>query len=237
MGATGIAAANDATAIDFNPANLPNMALDGADGITPLSWGGTATYGMGDYTNLSVKIGAVGNEGKWGAGLGYEHPNAGWNQDIWGLGFGANAGGGAWSWGVSATRAQWSGGSKTWINAGLVCNIPQVAAPPIRVGVLATNILENYGTPRLYNVGVAVPIGDRVLLAADYWDVTDEWGRLLNFGAEVAVGPEWCVRAGRLNEDWTTAGAGYRNAKFSLDVAYIDEQDDEQWLVSGSIPF
>ena len=241
MGATGIAAANDVAAIDFNPANLPNMELEGMDMGRPLAWGATATYGAGDdddrfFDDLSLKIGAVSNEGKWGAGFSYERPSGpGWDSNIWSLGFGANARGGAWSWGVSATRVDWDGSSATWYNAGLVCPIPQPQGAPIRVGVLVTNILEDRNAPRMYNVGVAVPVGEKALLAVDYWDVTDEdWWPHWNFGAEVAVAPEWCVRAGRLDEDWTM-GVGYREAKFSLDAAYID-QSDAQWLVSGSFP-
>ena len=63
MGGTGIAAANDAAAIDFNPANLPHMELDGVDMGRPLAWGGTATYGSGTFDDLSLKIGTVSNQG------------------------------------------------------------------------------------------------------------------------------------------------------------------------------
>ena len=243
MGATGIAAANDVAAIDFNPANLPNMELDGMDMGRPLAWGATATYGAGDdddrfFDDLSLKIGAVSNEGKWGAGFSYERPSGpGWDSNIWSLGYGAICNP-RWSWGISAARDEWSNNSETWINAGLLYSIPQPTAAPIRVGVLVTNILEDRNAPRMYNVGVAVPVGEKVLLAVDYWDVTDEdWWPHWNFGAEVAVAPEWCVRAGRLDEDWTM-GVGYREARLRLDAAYIDARGDEnQWLVSGSIPF
>ena len=100
-----------------------------------------------------------------------------------------------------------------------------------------SNILEDDGDPRFYNLGVAVPVGERILLAADYWDITDEWDGFLNLGAEVAVAPEWCVRVGKWDEDWTM-GVGCRMPRLHLDAAYIDqEHDDAQWLVSGSIPF
>ncbi len=238
MGGTGIAAANDAAAIDFNPANLPNMEFDSVDMGRPLAWGGTATYGGGDLDELSLKIGAVGNEGKWGAGFGYEDVGSSGNSNIWGLGYGAVCGP-RWSWGVSATRDEWKWGTLTWINTGVLCNIPQPAAPPIKVGLIVSNILEDDGDSRLYNLGVAVPVGDRLLLAADAWDITEEWERFFNFGAEFAVAQDWCVRAGQLNKDWTM-GVGYRKARLSLDAAYlISEKDwrDDQWLVSGSIPF
>ncbi len=236
MGAAGIAAANDVAAIDFNPANLPHMELDGVDMGRPLAWGGTATYGGGDFKELSLKIGAVGNEGKWGAGFSYERPSGpGWQDNIYGLGYGAICGP-RWSWGISATRDQWSGNSATWVNAGALCTIPQPHGAPITTGLLVTNILEEDNDPRFINLGVAVPVGEKLLLAVDYWDITAEWSKRWNFGAEVAVAPEWCVRVGQLDEDWTV-GAGYRKDKLSVDAAYIDQRGDDQWLISGSIPF
>ena len=103
--------------------------------------------------------------------------------------------------------------------------------------MLATNVLEDDGPPRFYSVGVAVPIGDKALLAVDYWDVTDEWWEHWNFGAEVNVAPEWCVRVGQLDEDWA-GGVGFRHGRLSVDAAYIVQQhSDNHWLVSGSIPF
>jgi hypothetical protein len=239
MGGAGIAAANDAAAIDFNPANLPNMELDGVDMGRPLAWGGTATYGDGDIYDMSVKIGAHSSGGKWGAGFSYERlKQTTWYSNIWGLGYGAVCGPG-WSWGVSATRDEWKWGTATWINGGVACNIPQVAAPPIRVGLIVSNILEHDNDPRFYNLGVAVPVGENLLLAADAWDITDEWERFFNFGAEFGVARDYCVRAGRLDEDWTVGG-GYREDRFSLDAAFVKRQDDwrdDQWLVSGSMPF
>ena len=235
MGGAGIAAANDAAAIDFNPANLANMELDGVDMGRPLAWGGTATYGGGYFDDMSLKIGAR-NE-NWGAGFSYERVgHNSWHNNIWGLGFGANAGGGAWSWGVSAMRDQGDLWTATWINAGVVCNIPQMGAPPITVGLLVTNILEYDNDSHLYNLGVAVPVGDKLLLAADAWDITDEFEGFFNFGAELGVAPDWCARIGRRDEDWTV-GAGYRKGRLSLDAAYIDARWHDQWLVSGSIPF
>jgi hypothetical protein len=239
MGATGIAAADDAAAIDFNPANLPNMELDGVDMGRPLHWGATGTYGTGFRKDVSLKVGVVGDGGRWGAGLGYERPSgSGWHDNIWGLGFGARLSNPAWTWGVSATRDQWDSWSYTWINAGVVCAIPQPGADPIRAGLLVTNILEDDGDPRMYNLGVAVPLDDRALLAVDYWDATDEdWWPHWNFGAEVEVDPDWCVRAGLLDED-LTLGVGFNAATFDVDVAYVTQDGHEdQWLVSGSMPF
>ena len=235
MGGAGIAAANDAAAIDFNPANLPNMELDGVDGIAPLTWGGTATYGQGDFDDLSLKIGARSNQSNWGVGFSYERASNGWHDNIYTLGFGANADTGSWSWGVSAARDEWSGNSETWVNVGLLFAIPQPNGAPIQVGAIASNILEDDSDPRFYNLGVAVPIGDRALLAADWWDINDEWWEHYNFGAEVNVAPEWCVRLGRWDEDWT-GGVGFRQGRLSVDAAYID-QSDAQWLVSASSPF
>jgi len=238
MGATGIAAANDAAAIDFNPANLPNMEFDSVDMGGPLTWGGTATYGWGDRDDLGLKVGAVGDGGKWGAGLGYERPSdSGWHDDIYGLGFGARMSNPGWTWGVSATRDDYDSYSYTWYNAGVLCSIPQPQGAPIKVGLIMSNILEDDNDPRFYSLGVAVPVGEKILLAADWWDITDEWWEHYNFGAEVAVAPEWCVRVGRLDEDWTM-GVGFRKARLHLDAACIkQEHDDNQWLVSGSIPF
>jgi len=237
MGGAGIAAANDAAAIDFNPANLPRMQFDSADMGGPLSWGGTATYGGGRYDDLSVKVGVVGDGGQWGAGLGYERPSgSGWHDNIYGLGFGA-MGGPTWNWGVSATRDDWGSGRVTWYNVGVLCAIPQAQGAPIRVGLLVTNVMEEINHPRFYNLGVAVPVGERILLAADYWDITDEWESFLNFGAEVTVAPEWCVRGGRRDESWTM-GVGCRQGRLSLDAAYyVSHSGDNQWMVSASSPF
>ncbi len=239
MGGAGIAAANDAAAVQFNPANLPRMQFDSADMGGPLTWGGTATYGSGHHDDLSVNAGVVGAGGKWGAGFSYERPSgSGWQDNIYGLGFGASADTGAWSWGVSATRDhEQCCGTWTWYNAGVLCAIPQPSGAPITAGLLVTNILEDDNNPRFYNVGVAVPVGERILLAADWWDITDEWWEHYNFGAEVAVAPGWCVRGGRLDEKWT-AGVGFRQGRWSLDAAFIEMGwTDNWWLVSGSIPF
>ena len=243
MGGAGIAAANDAAAIDFNPANLANLDMIGVDGNASLSLGGTATYGGGGDDDISLKIGV--RSENWGAGLSYERPSgSSWHDNIWGLGYGARLGSRGSSWGVSAMRDDndcYCGSihRRTWVNAGVLFALPRGVAPPIKIGLLVTDLLEDDNSPRFYNVGVAVPVGEKLLLAADAWDLTDEWDGFFNFGAELAVGPNYCVRAGRLDTDWTV-GAGYRKHKFSLDAAYITADDllyDDQWLVSGSFPF
>ena len=245
MGGAGIAAANDAAAIDFNPANLANLEMVGADTSGRMSWGGAATWGGGSFEDLSLKIGARSNQGDWGAGFSFERPSdSGWHDNIWSLGYGARLGSGGSSWGVSAIRDDefCSCGNvhrNTWVNAGYLHALPQGVAPPIKIGLLITNLLEDENDPRFFNLGVAVPVGEKLLLAADAWDVTDEWERFFNFGAELAVAPDWCVRAGRMDTDWTV-GAGYRKARLSLDVAFIRADDflyDNQWLVSGNFPF
>ena len=236
MGGTGIAAANDAAAIDFNPANLPHMQFDSVDMGGPLTWGGTATYGGGDFDDMSLKIGTVSNEGNWGAGFSYERASdSGWHDTILSLGYGAICGPRS-SWGISATRDEMSGRSETWINAGALYAIPHSQGAPIKVGLIVSNILEDDNDPRFYNLGLAVPVGEKLLLAVDYWDITDKWSKQWNFGAELTVAPEWRVRLGQLDEDWT-GGAGYRKDKLSLDAAYIDYPWDSMWLVSGSTPF
>ncbi len=52
----------------------------------------------------------------------------------------------------------------------------------------------------------------------------------------MTVAPEWRMRLGRRDDDWT-AGVGYRKAKLSLDAAFIDLPQDSQWLVSTSFTF
>jgi hypothetical protein len=126
MGCTGIAAANDEGALDFNPANLATMKLGKKCDPSATDWEGSLTWGDGSFNELSEKIGVVRPCDNWGAAVSYEHASgsagaiplsaaispaaeyeSGWTDNIFQAGYGHKISGTGLS--VGASVLSWSG--------------------------------------------------------------------------------------------------------------------------------
>ncbi|NLO73016.1 MAG: hypothetical protein GX100_02755 [candidate division WS1 bacterium] len=117
--------------------------------------------------------------------------------------------------------------------------------PDIRAGAVIQDLLNNNGGPFI-NVGVAVPLSEKLVVAVDWNDIFNSDGTSFNVGAEWAFDPAWRLRAGDANvfrqsdtDDAPTVGVGWIHEKWQADLAYVapPEGRDTQWVVSGSYTF
>jgi hypothetical protein len=284
MGNTGIAAANDVSAIDFNPANLgvmeinpmglpsrywysPNGALDEkiipAQVIGSGSLAGNADLAAG-YAGALIAdevhkkhgfaIGWKGFSGPEGSGpqpksesivLGYGHQYY-YENWSWGFSYAHGKTTGIETY-LSAAAAPYTHEITNSLNAGSLFWLPRGAMPTLRAGMVIQDVLGNNVGP-LVNIGLSWSGVRNLEVNADYVDLFESEGSLLNVGAEYRIAPAWCVRLGDINlgrqqgvNDAATVGAGWAQDKWNVDLAYISPPAgvdlDKQWVVSGSYEF
>ncbi len=239
MGGVGVAAADDAGAINYNPANLASLDIGPpANGYDPYvsAWNwqlaGTAEVG-GDLNFWGAHLAGCNPQSNWGVGASFqsisESPSANW----WLAGTGARLGGSNFQWGVSVMDSELFGGETTF-NVGLLYTQQLPAGPPLRVGLTVEDVTGEFNVGPFINVGVAYPLrlsGDqRLLLAADLLDATDEAYSMVNVGVEFQPCANWAIRGGMIDTDRATAGLGYDGGAWQVDVAWQDwpgSGDDE----------
>ncbi len=242
MGMTGIAVADDAGALQFNPANLASLdiALPAAahpqydPWAHPWDWqvaGSLEVSGDLDYKALHL----AGGNSQNGYGLGAYWADT-MGADEWSVGFGVQQGAN-WSWGLGVQNLGSGGGSDTLLHAGLLYEVPQEDASyePVRLGLHLQDLTDETNNGPFFNLGIAVPLArclrEDVLLVADWWDVSDEIDSTYNLGVEYVAPNEWAVRAGLIGGDELTAGLGYDGGTWKLDLAWAESEqpavDDE----------
>lgn len=245
MGGAGIAASDDAGALDFNPANLASLetgepadqygywgAQDGA-----WAWQGIGTFELsGDLDYMAINIAGLNELNNWGLGVSFKDFDL-FDEQVWTLGAGFRLGEGPYSVGASLVRLD-NSVSETLFNIGGLYTMDRPGMLPIRIGATISDITDEIGGP-FFNVGAAIPLAEgRVKLAIDVLDITDEVDTLFNIGAEAALANGWIARVGSLDGD-LSLGAGYKYGKWNLDAAWVDFDSpmSSSLIVSGGMSF
>jgi len=212
MGAVGVAAADDAAALLYNPAALAG-----------LPWQAAGTYELqGEVDYWAVHLAGSSPGSSMGLGFSYHSislsPSEGW----WLAGVGAPLGNGGWKWGASVMDSDLFG--ETIFTVGVLGNLPMGPGAPMRIGLTVEDVTNEYGIGPFINVGIACPLavgpGRKLLLAADYLDATDENDSRLNVGLEYDTGSSWIWRAGWFDTDSFTAGFGYNGGSWRADLSW-----------------
>lgn len=234
LGYTGIAAADDAAAIDFNPANFASLDIAPPyrpdEAGRPWDWQVALSSDVrGDLDLQGINFAGVNTRNNWGFGAAYYDASiGGWGAEYLELGFGASLGDPDWQWGVSA----WREDSETSFNVGLLhqCHGRNSHAGPIKFGLVVEDVTNEYGDGPWLNAGVAVPlaawVGADVLLSADWWGINDY--SEVNVGLEWTTERNWVFRAGLNDLDEFGFGVGYANCDWRLDVSRESIATDDQ---------
>lgn len=230
MGGAGIATANDAGAVEYNPANLGALpfapvASGYGYGAGPAMWnwdvaGTIELSGDMDYKafDFATTNGNVGIGGSWeSADLG------------WALGFGTGIGETNWNWGLSLAHMM----DETIFNAGLLYTMPQVDRPPLKLGLVAGDLTDKLELA----VGAGIPLGDQGgVLALDATNLTGEGDVVFNAGVELPVAQNVVARAGMADlgdGSYLTLGLGYAGESWAVDAAWVDvDSPDKDEIVA-----
>jgi len=227
MGTATAGVADDAFAWLDNPAGLAALNVPVAEGNT---WGNDI---LGSYLHVSANSSSDNawgvNWSGWmperhlGAGAGYLDGSGG--SKIYGAGFGMGLGDSGLSVGVNALILDDSS-SETIFNAGLLYQIKQTNAQPLRIGLRAWDLTDKFGDGTWFDLGIGWRPTPQLLVAIDANDITDQFdnGVTVSGGVEYALTQtgEWKVRAGILDTGDTTKptfGLGYAKDTWRIDAA------------------
>lgn len=219
MGNAGLAASDDAGAIQFNPANLASLNLAAAPEGKP--WVGQAIgtaqlAGYGDMWGLDLAGFDAANQ--QGIALGYSNFNDGDTVNSWVLGYGAALKSAPLDWGLSVAKAN----HDAMFDLGLQYRFVQTESAPIKLGFVASDLFDA-NEARAYSLGVAIPVGAQAVLAADWLDIGDSSS--VNVGAEYNMDNAFAIRAGgaHINDHGEfTAGLGYKAQTWKVDLSWRD---------------
>jgi hypothetical protein len=172
-----------------------------------------------------------------GFGAGYID---GGNVKIFGGGFGMDIKNSPFSVGAAVEWFDPDGGdSDTIVNLGGMYRFERADADPVRVGLVISDLFDQSDNGPFFDLGIAWPVNDQLLLAGDIVDLTDEIDAQINFGAEYLFGTEreWALRAGAVDGDLTLGGGyAFRN-NWRIDAAWADTDIDSTWTVGAGLNF
>lgn len=242
MGGTGIGVADDAAAWFQNPAGLGALNIPAAEGKTwgndvageYVDWGDTDAWAL-DWSGWQPNK-LMG----FGAGVADDEDYA----TYFGAGFGMNYKQTPFSFGISALfEDPDTGDSNTYFDLGLMYRFAQPEKQPIRVGLVISDITDETDNGPFFDLGVAWPATDKLLIAADATDLTDEVDFQFSAGAEYKFGvnSEWAARIGAMdNGDGhdLTLGLGYKFVNnWRLEAAFVDADPDSTWSIGAGVTF
>jgi len=247
MGGVGVAAADDAGAINYNPANLASLDIAPPAGMysqydpyaRPWNWqiAGTAEV-SGDMDFWGAHLAGTNPQSNWGIGASYQSVSPSSESNWWMVGTGAQLGSSNCQWGVSVMDADLYGG-KTTFNVGLLYTQQLTTGPPLRIGLTAEDVTDELNVGPFFNVGLAYPVmvsdDQQLLLAADLLDATNQMNSTINVGMEFRPCANWAIRGGLINIDDssnTTAGLGYDGGSWRVDVAWQEWPGSEDEIAA-----
>lgn len=242
MGSTGVGVADDAAAWFQNPAGLgalnikctPNqrLAVDmmaGAIRMSEENGGGITASGWNPATHVGV-----------GAGYGDINDTG---RD-YGVGVGASYKDSPFSYGLSYDRVHPFGdGWFDILNVGFMYRFEQPGKDPLRVGLLLRDVTNDTDNGPFVDLGIAWPVTNGLLFAADFRDLTTQIDFEVNGGLEYKFGANhgWVARAGlhdTLTDTNLCAGLGFRfNPDWRIDTAWEDNSSENTWLISGAYTY
>lgn len=233
----------DETGSFNNPAGLPLLQTFGTQ-ISP--WPSRASLnalvdGPDDYNMYSAFYAGRSADNNSGWGAAYMRSENGYEEDSFSLGYGQQVGDGLTagaslfyqSWDSDALQVEQVGDMDDDLLSFDIGAIYRKQMPmnTWRFGLWVEDLADEYGGP-FFNVGAAVELPAGVDIAATAFDLSDEVDSVFGVGAEweVPMSPV-VVRAGNFDGDFS-AGGSYRWTNFSLDLAWIDGENDD-WFTAG----
>lgn len=246
MGEAGVGLADGPDAIGYNPAGLPFMNWYGEDGYGS-QWIGSAS----GLISLDIDTGNDDDADRYGAfysgratdmswGLGALYSHIGFDSsdsDLFGVGAGValddsrelTLGAAVFFETVDSPVSVEQAGDDdfTSFDIGAMWRSMDQQSNTWRVGLVATDVSEEYGN-LYWRLGASVETSERLILAVDLFDVTDEFDSHVNVGAEYPLEVDGAVvplRAGLLDGD-LTLGAGWRMSTWEFGVSF---QDLDAW--------
>lgn len=253
MGMAGIGVADDASAWFQNPAGLAALNVPVQEGET---WGHDLSASYADIVDVvdtwRVSWSGWEPEGNVGVGAGYLNINTP-GPTVVGLGAGVGKGIGnsPFSLGLNVVQLQTPGPNFTLLNGGAMFRIGQGDKDPIRIGVTAVDLTDEFNAGVFLNAGVAWPILDGLLVAVDVIDLTEQIsgiGMHANGGLEYRFGSsdEWAARVGVVDFGFSgidpliTAGLGFGHNRWRVDGAWMEAPASglsSTWTVGAGICF
>ncbi len=224
MGGAGIATANDAGAVNYNPANLgalPFAPVASGYGAGPAMWswdiaGTIELSGDMDYKafDFATTNGNLGIGGSWMS----TDPGS----DGWSLGFGTDIGETDWNWGLSLAHMM----DETIFNAGFLYTMPQVNRAPVMLGLVAGDLTDELNDGIQLAIGAGIPLGDQGgVLALDATNLTGTGDVIFNAGVELPVAQNVVARAGMADlgdGSYLSLGLGYAGENWAVDVGWME---------------
>jgi hypothetical protein len=231
MGGAAIAVANDCGAWRQNPAGLPRLNVPQQEG--PLL--SDLQINFGSFTEGSSNVWGMNWSGyspahRIGFGAGFASISEAMSPSWQGVGVGMQIGSSPFSMGASLRRIELPLEDLWYGNVGALIRSGQFA-----VGVRVDDVTARSGD-RYVNAGASWQAGDRLLLAVDAIDATNVIGNgpLYCYGGELKVTPALALRAGSIDDGFeraTSFGAGYEQAGYRFDFAYLDSSGGAFWSV------
>lgn len=236
MGNAATAVADDAGAWFQNPAGLAGLNVAAPEGK---DWANDVIGAYADYGDTGFGVTWSGFQPAKGQGFGAGYVDAGDTKYL-GAGFGMNWKDSPLAWGVNVLRNDPDAGSSdTLFNIGLLYKAARTDAAPVRVALVVNDVTDETNNGPWFDLAVAWPATDKLLIALDAIDVTDEFDSTFNFGAEYVCGAtnEWALRAGSNDSD-LTLGAGYKfGNNWRADFGWADTAGDSVWTVGAGLNF
>lgn len=240
MGGAAIGVADDGGAWFENPAGLGALNAPCPEGK---QWGHDVigAFGRVDDTSLvGITWSGWQPEKKLGVGAGWVNVED--TANVFGAGVGIGIKESPFSVGANFVVVDPDGGDTTTLwNAGVMYRVLREEKGPIRLGLTVTDISDEIGGA-FWNVGVGVPVTDKLLAAVDVLDITDEIDTMVNGGVEYTAGKEaeWKLRAGLVDtgdDHELTLGVGYKkpDAKWRADFGWANIEPDAFWTVGVGV--
>jgi len=244
MGGAAIGVADDAGAWYQNPAGLADLKVPVLEG-KKIGIDAVGTYAdYDDVDGWALDISGWDPAKKMGAGVGYaDIDEAG---SMFGLGVGVAIKNTALTVGANVmfedndpipSSPTSVNNDPTWVNLGFLYKFQQPEKAPIRAGLVISDLTDESDNGPFVDLGVAWPATEKLLVAVDVNDVTDEVDLEISGGVEYIAGKnnEIALRAGLMDngdDHDLTLGAGYSFPNgFRVDAAYLNGDDFDVWSV------
>lgn len=240
MGGTAVGVADDGLAWQQNPAGLGALNVPCAEGKP---WGHDvigAFLNVDDTDIWGITWSGWKPEQRLGVGAGYLNLDG--DVNVFGAGVGLAIKESPFSVGANFIVVDPDGGSSsTLLDAGVMYRILRENKAPVRLGLTVTDITDEIGGA-FWNIGGSGNITDKLLLAVDILDLTDEVDTMVNAGVEYTAGRqnEWRLRAGLVDtgdDHELTLGAGYAkpDSRWRFDFGWANTDPDNLWTIGAGV--
>ena len=242
MGSTAVGVADDGAAWFQNPAGLAALHVKCTEGQP---WAADAIAGWGEFEDDNAGgITASGWDAARGFGVGAGYGDINNLGRAYGLGVGASINQTPLSVGLSYVRNHRFGDNDfNFLNVGLMYRFEQPCKDPLRLGVLVRDVFNDSDEGPFVDLGIAWPVTQNLLFAADVVDLTDQIDLETNVGLEYKFGltQGLVLRAGLQDTPTDTnlcLGAGWKlNQDWRIDAAWVNADPDNTIAVAAAYSY